>query len=482
MTVTVRFLLNGKPRVARGVEPTRTVLQHLRVHERALGTKEGCAEGDCGACTVAVGRPNGAGGFDFRAVNSCILLTAEIDGCAIATVEGLADAADNPHPAQAKLVEHHGSQCGYCTPGIAMSLFAHEREGRGDATDDIHLTLSGNLCRCTGYRPIVDAAKDMVACGRSAEFDERELEWRGELDALIEHEAGERALIDVAGYEMPGDLKELDRLLARHPQARLLAGGTDLGVAVAKRAENPGPLISLSRLDALKTIEEGEDGIIIGAAVTYEKALPTLDRHFPAFAGVVRRIGSRQVRNLGTIGGNICNASPIGDSAPCLLALNAEVVLRSVEGRRKIPLDAFFLSYRKTALKPGEYLEAIHVPFLREGDVFRAYKLSKRYDQDISTVSAAFRLAMSGGKIVAARAAFGGMAATPARASAVEKALVGAPPESAAEVAGRLDDDFRPLSDFRGSAAYRLAAARGLVERLMLDVAGEDTPTEVWAL
>ncbi|MEN6542105.1 xanthine dehydrogenase small subunit [Parvibaculum sp.] len=482
MTMTVRFLLNGKPRIVRDVEATRTVLQHLRVHERALGTKEGCAEGDCGACTVAVGRPNGEGGFDFRAVNSCILLTAELDGCAVTTVEGLADAGDNAHPAQAKLVEHHGSQCGYCTPGIAMSLFAHEREGRSGATDDIHLTLSGNLCRCTGYRPIVDAAKDMVACGRSAEFDARERKWRGELDALIEEEAGDKALIDIAGFEAPADLRELDRLLAKHPDARILAGGTDLGVAVAKRAENPGPLISLSRLDALKMIEEGEDGVVIGAAVTYEEALPTLDRHFPAFAGIVRRIGSRQVRNLGTIGGNICNASPIGDSAPCLLALNAEVVLRSVEGRRKIPLDSFFVAYRKTALKPGEYLEAIHVPFLGEGDVFRAYKLSKRYDQDISTVSAAFRLTINGGQIVAARAAFGGMAATPARAGGLEKALVGATPERSTEAAGRLDDDFRPLSDFRGSAAYRLAAARGLVERLMLDVAGEETPREVWAL
>ncbi len=482
MTVTVRFLLNGKPRVARGVEATRTVLQHLRVHERALGTKEGCAEGDCGACTVALGRPDGKGGFEFRAVNSCILLTAEIDGCAIATVEGLADAEDKPHPAQAKLVEHHGSQCGYCTPGIAMSLFAHEREGRGAATDDIHQTLSGNLCRCTGYRPIVDAAKDMIACGRSAEFDARESLWRGELDALIANEADEKAQIDIAGYEAPTELKDLDRLLARHPQARILAGGTDLGVAVAKRAENPGPLISLSRLEALKVIEESEEGVVIGAGVTYETALPVLDRHFPAFAGVVRRIGSRQVRNLGTIGGNICNASPIGDSAPCLLALNAEVVLRSVEGRRKVPLDEFFIAYRKTALKQGEYLEAIHVPYLREGDLFRAYKLSKRYDQDISSVSGAFVLKMNDGLIVAARAAFGGMAATPARAVALEKALVGATRDKSSEVAARLAEDFKPLSDFRGSAAYRLAAAGGLVERLLLDVSGNEMPMEVWAL
>jgi len=482
MTVTVRFLLNGKPRVARGVEPTRTVLQHLRVHERALGTKEGCAEGDCGACTVALGRPDGKGGFAFRAVNSCILLTAEIDGCAIATVEGLADAEDKPHPAQAKLVEHHGGQCGYCTPGIAMSLFAHEREGRGDATDDIHQTLSGNLCRCTGYRPIVDAAKDMIACGRSAEFDARERLWRGELDALIANEADEKAQIDIAGYEAPSELKDLDGLLARHPQARILAGGTDLGVAVAKRAENPGPLISLSRLEALKVIEEGEEGVVIGAGVTYETALPALERHFPAFAGVVRRIGSRQVRNLGTIGGNICNASPIGDSAPCLLALNAEVVLRSVEGRRKVPLNEFFIAYRKTALKQGEYLEAIHVPYLREGDLFRAYKLSKRYDQDISTVSGAFVLKMSEGVIVAARAAFGGMAATPSRAVVLERALVGATREKSSELAVRLGEDFKPLSDFRGSAAYRLAAAGGLVERLLLDVSGNEMPTEVWAL
>lgn len=476
MMLTVRFVLNGKPRVAVGVEPTRTLLQHLRLHERAPGTKEGCAEGDCGACTVALGEPNAEGGFDFRAVNSCILLTPEVEGRAVVTAEGLADADDAPHPAQKALVELHGSQCGYCTPGFVMSLFAHERAGLASDTDTIHETLSGNLCRCTGYRPIVDAARAMSETPATG-FAAREHEWRETLSGVTSSPA---APDEEARYAAPTSLKELDELLRKNPASRLIAGGTDLGVAVAKRAEDPGPLISLSRIAALSRIEETDEGVEIGAGVTYSDALPVIGRRFPAFAAVIRRIGSRQVRNLGTIGGNICNASPIGDSAPCLLALDAEVTIRSVEGRRKLALDDFFTGYRKTALKPGEYLESISIPALRPGQVFRAYKLSKRYDQDISAVSAAFRLTIRDGIVTQARAAFGGMAATPARAPSVEAKLVGSRLEDT-KAADAVALDFRPLTDFRGTAAYRLKTASGLVTRLQFDLAGQ-VPTEVWAL
>ncbi|WP_366658447.1 xanthine dehydrogenase small subunit [Fodinicurvata sp. EGI_FJ10296] len=478
MTQTVRFLLNGAARCVPDVPRTRTMLQHLRLHERLTGTKEGCAEGDCGACTVMVGTPREGHGFDWRAVNGCILLLTEVADRAVVTVEGLGD-NDTLHPVQSAMVESHGSQCGYCTPGFIMSMAAHRAAGLPDTDDAIHETLSGNLCRCTGYRPIVDALRTAAPAPLAAD---READWSAALATLS---ADDR-------LDVPVSVDQLDAMLAANPGLRLLAGGTDLGVAIAKDAADPGAMVPVSRIPELRQTEIDRDIVTIGAAVTYADALPILDEAAPAIAAMVRRIGSRQIRNAGTIGGNLCNASPIGDSAPALLALGATVMLRSARGRREVALEDFFTAYRQTVLTPGEYLEWIRFRRPPADQVYRVYKLSKRYDQDISTISMAASIDRSDGVVTGARLAFGGMAATPSRAPAAEAALTGTALDGRAveAAAAALSRDFQPLSDFRGSAAYRMAAAAGLLRRLSLEVGADArtdgqthaAPMEVWQL
>jgi xanthine dehydrogenase small subunit len=467
------FVLNGQPRILDNAEPSRTVLEHLRLHERLTATKEGCAEGDCGACTIAVGKPDSNGGLKFQAVNSCILLASELDGTVVVTADGLA--SDGVlEQTQRALVDSHGSQCGFCTPGFVMSLFAHTQtpqplDGKIKA-DAIYDALSGNLCRCTGYRPIVDAAALL-----QHKADPRIHEWRATLDALVDDGDDDCA---------PRSLQALDSLLAQNPSAKLLNGGTDLGVGIAKYGNVPELLISLRRVAGLGVAMETNDALIVGATTTYSEMLPYLERHFPAFAALVRRIGSVQIRNLGTMGGNICNASPIGDAAPCLLALGAQLTIRSTAGRRSLPIDSFFVDYRKTALQPGEYLESIIIPFLQPDEKFFAYKIAKRFDQDISTIAAAFWMRIADRKISAIRSGFGGMAATPARATSVENALLGQTLSQSlfTKTTAVLSQDFSPLSDFRATAEYRQQAAAGLITRLGAQLLQPAQATDIWVL
>jgi xanthine dehydrogenase small subunit len=468
----IRFVLNGQKRVLEGLEPGRTVLEHLRLHERLTATKEGCAEGDCGACTIVIGRPEDAAGLKFQAVNACIMLASELDGLVALTADGLAQ--DNVlEQTQRAMVEHHGSQCGFCTPGIVMSLFAYTQTPEIDGAEArraaIYDALAGNLCRCTGYRPIMDAAQRL----HHGE-DKRASAWRAMLDEL-ETEPDASA---------PRTMEALDALLAAKPGATLLGGGTDLGVAIAKHGRVPAAMISLRQVAGLNTITETDDALRIGASATYSEILPYLDRHFPAFAGLVRRIGSVQIRNMGTMGGNVCNASPIGDSAPCLLALEARFWLRSASGKRILKAEAFFIDYRKTALLAGEYLEAIEIPYVKPAEQFFAYKIAKRVDQDISTLAAAFWLRLDGDQMADVRAGFGGMAATPKRAKAVEKALqcVSLSDAAFAVAAAALAQDFAPLSDFRAPAEYRLQAAAGLLARLGAALMEPEMATDIWAL
>jgi xanthine dehydrogenase small subunit len=452
-----KFILNGAAREI-NAEPGRTVLDHLRLHERLTGTKEGCAEGDCGACTIAIGKPCGDG-LAFAAVNSCIMLADDLDGCAVVTAEGLATESGLA-PVQEAMVECHASQCGFCTPGFVMSFFAYsqnpppanQREGILDA-------LAGNLCRCTGYRPIVAAAETL-----RFEADPRVLDWRKSLDAL-----GSAAPLTLAG---------LDSALAANPAAKLVAGTTDLGVGIAKHGKVPQNMIHISRVAGLNNITEAADHIIIGATATYSEVLPYLQKHFPNFATLVSRIGSLQIRNRGTMGGNICNASPIGDSAPCLIALNGVLRLRSAQGERDMKIEEFFTGYRKTALRPGEYLRAIQIPYLKSGEDFFAYKLAKRFDQDISTVAAAFKVTLQNDKIISLRTGFGGMAATPLRAIEIENELLATGDFNAA--AKLVASVFKPLSDLRASADYRLAAASAFIKRLGAQL--ENIESDIWAL
>jgi xanthine dehydrogenase small subunit len=460
----VRFLLNGKPCSEDGAPPTMTVLDWLRTRAQLTGTKEGCAEGDCGACTIVLGRPVD-GSLQYRAVNSCLMMLPQIDNHAVLTVEGLAAPDGALHPVQQAMVDADATQCGFCTPGFVMAMFAFHHGGEPPDDALIHEALAGNLCRCTGYRSIVEACR-RVARGPADRFV---AEAKG--DALPAAPAETDYRHGTQLFQAPRSLDALFTAMAQVPDAILLAGGTDLGLRVSKDREPLPAVISTAAVAELQPITCGADALEIGGAATYTDALPHLDRHFPAFGELVRRIGSRQIRNLGTIAGNLATASPIGDTIPCLLALDATVRLVSRAGERELPVESFITGYRKTALATGEVIASIRIPLLAGGCDFAVYKLSKRFDQDISTVIAAFRLERQGDKVRELRAAYGGMAARAARAGKVEAAVKGRPwsPAWLADIDGLLARDFTPIGDHRGGAAYRLRAAAGLLRRFQLE-------------
>lgn len=460
----IRFTLNGALHEAGDVSPTTTMLDYVRENLHLTGTKEGCAEGDCGACTV-VRVVDGR----FEAVNACLMQIAQADGLEILTVEGLeAINGGALTPVQDAMATGDGTQCGFCTPGFIGALFALEQSGEDVSDEVIHDALAGNLCRCTGYRPIVEAAR--AACGNAVAYTPQPA-----LDRAPEHAAQDQI------FHAPESLAELTRLRAAHPDAMLLAGGTDLGLSVSKDRRKPDVVIHTAHVAELGEIDESDDALTLGAAVSYSRALPYIERLYPSFAEMIRRIGSRQIRNLGTIGGNIGNASPIGDTPPCLIALDAVLILSSSGGEREIAIEDFFLDYRKTDLRPGEVIRSIRIPKLAAGQSFRTYKVSKRYDQDISAVIGAYRLTLEGDTVTGARIAYGGMAATPKRATAMEAALGGAvwSEETAAEAGLKAGDDFSPLSDHRATAEYRARVAGNLCTRLYRDLAGTETELEV---
>ncbi len=466
---SIPILLNGEPCEIRDVPPATTVLDWLRTERRLTGTKEGCAEGDCGACTVVLGIPDG-GDLRYEAVNSCLIAMPQLAGRALLTVEGLA-ANGRLHPLQQALVEADASQCGFCTPGIAMALFAFLECGEAPEVETIHDALAGNLCRCTGYRPIVDAAREAERAPAGAPVAPVP-------EAGPDYEAGKQV------FFAPRTLDGLIELRTKHPDAPILAGGTDLGLLFSRERRAFDAIISVARVEELNRLEVREEEIEIGAAVTYTRALPVLDAEYPGMGELIRRIGSRQIRNLGTIGGNVGNASPIGDTPPCLIALDATLVLRGPDGAREMPIEDFFLDYRKTDLRRGEVIGSVRVPRLGTDEIFRTYKVSKRYDQDISAVIGAYRLTLADGRVTDARIAYGGMAATPKRARHAEQALTGRSWDGeAVESAKRaMANDFEPIDDFRAGARYRATVAANLLERLRLQTTGGDTPTGVFAL
>jgi xanthine dehydrogenase small subunit len=482
----IRFLLNGEMVEARGVDPTRTLLEHLRGDLRRTGTKEGCAEGDCGSCTVLVGELDGKGGPDakvsWRAVNSCIQFVPMLDGKAVITVEGLAQKGlkgDEAHPVQAAMVEHHGSQCGFCTPGIVMSLYGRAVAAKGsDAPVDE--VLAGNLCRCTGYGPIIAAAEAIVP---EAAPDVAE-----QLVALRREEALSLDYADpITGvarrWFAPRRADELAETYAAHPDAVIVAGATDIGLWVTKQRRSLATLIDIGQVAELKRIERTNDGLWIGAGVRYVDALETLGGLYPDLGAMMRRLGSTQVRNSGTIGGNIANGSPIGDMPPALIAAGAELVLRRWKDRRTVPLEDFFIAYGKQDRLPGEFVEAVLVPAPKPDTIFKVFKLSKRFDQDISAVCGAFNIQIVDEVVVSARIAYGGMAATPKRAAACEAALVGQPWNRATihTAVEALADDFRPLTDARASAAYRALTAGNMLRKVFIETARPDLETRVAA-
>ena len=461
--VAINFVLNGETRTETSVSPTRTVLEYLREDAGLTGTKESCAEGDCGACSIVMLR-NGSGRVE--AVNSCLLTMGQLDGTRIATVEGLSEKGGELEAVQAAIVDEDGTQCGFCTPGFVMALHAFRHSGEEVSDEAIHDALAGNLCRCTGYRSIVAAAH----AATSGNIEEAALTTVPEPAAADHYEAQGQVFLS------PKSLESLIAARVEHPDAPLLSGGTDLGLSFSKNRAAFPVTIFTQHVAELKRVSEDDAAITIGAAVTYSDVLARIEELFPSFAVLIHRIGSRQIRNVGTLGGNIGNASPIGDTPPCLIALDTNLTLHGPKGDRKIRLEDFFLDYRKTDLAKDEVIAALTIPKLGPDQIFRSYKVSKRYDQDISAVVGAFRLTIVDGIVTEARIAFGGMAATPKRAPHCEAALVGQPwsEESAARAGAAVSKDFRPIDDHRASADYRVRVAPNLFVRLHRDLEGAD--------
>ncbi|WP_168074593.1 xanthine dehydrogenase small subunit [Caulobacter sp. SSI4214] len=463
MGETIRFLLDGEAREVHGANPTTTLLEHLRGPMRRTGTKEGCAEGDCGSCTVLVGEPEGEG-VAWRAVNACIQLLPMVHGKALMTVESLAKNGQ-PHPVQQAMVDRHGSQCGFCTPGIVMSLYARAIGAKG-ARAPVGEVLAGNLCRCTGYGPIIEVANGLSA-EAAPEVDLSAVRDETMLTLSFQDEVHGVTRTWLA----PRTADELAQAYLEYPDATIVAGATDVGLWVTKLRKPLPTLISLSEVAELKALRETEGGLWIGAGVRYVDAIAAVAKLYPDLGAMMRRLGSTQVRNSGTIGGNIANGSPIGDMPPALIAAGARLVLRRGGERREMALEAFFLDYGKQDRRPGEFVEAVIAPRLDVGRIFKVFKLSKRFDQDISAVCGAFSLLVEDGVVRDARVAFGGMAGTPKRAQACEAALIGKPwTEATVEAAmGALDADYTPMSDMRASAAYRSLAARNMLRKVLLE-------------
>lgn len=481
----IRFILNDEPILLSDVSPTMTLLDWLREKKRLTGSKEGCGEGDCGACTVLVGRLVG-GELVYETVNSCIRFVASLSATHVVTVEYLAGKDGKLHPVQQAMVDCHGSQCGFCTPGFVMSLYALWMSNPAPTRNDVEVALQGNLCRCTGYETILKAALK-VAEERPDALVDPVVKTRAEITATLEELKPKKTIRQFSGTErfiVPASLSDFADALATEPNATIVAGSTDTGLWVTKLMRDISPVIFIGHLDSLQSIEETPDAITLGAGVTYSQALPVLQKHFPKLAKLIYRIGGQQVRNMGTIGGNIANGSPIGDTPPPLIALGATVKLRSSTGTRDIPLEAFFIEYGKQDRQPGEFVESLTIPVLPESDCFAVYKISKRRDEDISALCGAFRIALDADNVVTdARIAFGGMAGTPMRATDVENFLKGKPwnQETAEAAQGLLKSAYKPLSDWRATAEYRSMTAGNLMLRFYAETMGETLELQRYA-
>ncbi|AZO49512.1 MAG: xanthine dehydrogenase small subunit [Mesorhizobium sp.] len=478
----IRFILNGEDVALVDVAPDATLLDWLRLNRTLRGTKEGCAEGDCGACTVLVGRLS-AGKLIYEGVNACIRFLGSLDGTHVVTVEHLRGDGEKLHPVQQAMVDFHGSQCGFCTPGFVMSLYALWMRSPDPSDAAIEKALQGNLCRCTGYEAIMRAARAISSYGKAAK-DPLAAERKAITARLAAMKDGARVEIGSgkARLIVPANADDLAKLLDKEPSATLVAGSTDVGLWVTKHMREIAPAVFIGNLDGLCAISEDKGVISIGAGVTYSDAFAMLSKRIPALGPLFDRIGGEQVRNMGTIGGNIANGSPIGDTPPPLIALGARLTLRRGNKRRTIPLETFFIAYGKQDRRPGEFVEAVHVPVPAKATKFAVYKITKRRDEDITAALGAFHLALTkDGTVTDIRIAYGGMAATPKRAFAVEKALLGkAWTEETVETAmAEYASDFTPLTDMRASAEYRALAAKNLLLRFFVETTGTRAPLQV---
>ncbi|WP_395505184.1 xanthine dehydrogenase small subunit [Ectopseudomonas hydrolytica] len=476
----IQFLLNRELRTEHALDPNVTVLNYLREHVGKTGTKEGCASGDCGACTVVVGELDGDR-VRYRTLNSCLTFVSSLHGKQLITVEDLKHQG-KLHSVQQAMVDCHGSQCGFCTPGFIMSLFALQKNSTGFDKGATLEALAGNLCRCTGYRPIIDAAEQACCQKQPDQFDAFEADTVTRLKAIAPRETAELNSGDKRCL-VPLTVADLADLYTANPEARLLAGGTDLALEVTQFHRELPVMIYVGHIEDMKRIEVTDSAIEIGAAAALSDCYEALSREYPDFGELLHRFASLQIRNQGTLGGNIGNASPIGDAPPLLIALGAQIALRQGNTRRILALQDYFLDYKVTARQEAEFIEKIIVPRKQANQAFRAYKVSKRLDDDISAVCAAFNLTIVDGVVTEARIAFGGMAAIPKRASACEAALVGSAwyPGVIERACDALGEDFTPLSDFRASKEYRLLTAQNLLRKFFLEQQSPEIETRVTA-
>lgn len=482
----IRFVLNDETVVIDSISPTTTLLDWLRETKRLTGTKEGCGEGDCGACTVLVGKV-----IDdrlvYRSINACIRFVPSLSATHVVTIEHLAGPNGVLTPIQQALADLHGSQCGFCTPGIVMSLYALLMEKPTPSRAEIEVALQGNLCRCTGYESIFRAV-EAAAADMAGATPDRLTQTRERIIATLNDLKPKRTIRIFHGQQrsiIPFNTADLADAYATEPNAVIVAGATDVGLWVTKQMRQLSPVIFINHLTELQTIDETAEKIRLGAVVTYTQAQNVLAKNFPALGKLLIRIGGQQVRNMGTIGGNVANGSPIGDTPPALIALDATVTLRSRDGARSLPLEDYFIEYGKQARESGEFVEALEIPKLAEDEFYAIYKISKRRDEDISALCGAFKLKLdASGNVASIRIAFGGMAGTPKRATNTESFLTGKPWNEATVNAARaeLAKDYAPLSDWRASADYRMLAAQNLLTRLLLETSGEKASLQRYAM